>query len=97
MDVHGNHARSGSRDGDRVMLHHFPVMDSDGRWHAAYMVPGTSTAASVVDCPTRAAAQLHADNHNQDQERKARISAAMAQAIEDRPIPKGFYTNADAL
>ena len=78
------------------MLRHFPVMDSDGRWHAAYMVPGTSTAHSVVDCPTRSAAQRHADTCNEDQERKARVSAALAQAIQDRPIPKGFYTDDDA-
>lgn len=78
------------------MLHHFPIMDSDGRWHAAYMVPGTSTAQSLADCPTRAAAQRHADAFNQQQEHQARASAALNNAIENRPIPKGFYTDDDA-
>ena len=79
------------------MLRHFAHQHTDGRWHAVYMVPGTSTASSVADCPTREAAQRHANKFNHEQERKARASAALAQVIQDRPIPKGFYTDADAL
>ena len=55
-----------------------------------------STASSVADCPTREAAQRHANRCNAEQERKARASAALGQAIENRPIPKGFYTDDDA-
>ena len=79
------------------MLRHFAHQHTDGRWHAVYMVPGTGTASSVADCPTREAAQRHANRCNAEQERKARASAALAQSIQDRPIPKGFYTDADAL
>lgn len=79
-----------------MTLHHFPVADEHGRWHAAYMVPGTNTAHSVAECPTPGAAKHHADKCNRDQERKARLSAALAQAIENRPIPAGFYTDDDA-
>ena len=79
------------------MLHHFAHEHSDGSWHAAYLVPGTTVPHSVVDCPTKQAAQAHADRLNAEQERKARASAALDQAIQDRPIPKGFYTDEDAL
>lgn len=78
------------------MLRHFAHQHTDGSWHAAYIVPGTSAVASVVDCPSQQAAQSHADKLNADQERKARASAALNNAIENRPIPRGFYTDDDA-
>ncbi len=78
------------------MLYHFAHRHTDGRWHAAYLAPGTAAVTSVVDCHTKKAAQEQANTLNREQERKARESAAQAQAIEDRPIPRGFYTDNDA-
>ena len=73
-----------------------PYQAANGRWHAAYQVPGTQTLSSVCDCFSEDGAKRVCATENKDQERKAASAAAAAIHPADRKIPAGFYTDRDA-
>jgi len=46
------------------VLHHMPVQDEHGDWHAAYVIPGTSVMSSVLECPSEAVAKQFCQREN---------------------------------
>lgn len=78
------------------MLHHFPHQAIDGSWHTVYRRPTTGELQSVLDAPTKRAAQEEADRLNLEQARQTKASAALAVPPAERRLPKGFYTDEDA-
>lgn len=69
---------------------------TDGRWHAVRLLPGCDVVTSVMDAPSERAAREEAARLNRIEARQAQAAQVAAMAPQDRPIPKGFYTDEDA-
>lgn len=78
----------------------FPVYTArrafNGRWHTVRILPGCDVVTSVMDAPSEHAAREEAARLNRIEARQAQAAQVAAMAPQDRPIPKGFYTDEDA-
>lgn len=79
-----------------MTLHHFPHQAIDGSWHAVYRCPQTKHLNSIGAGCSETSAKAMADAANRQQDRQHAKAMAEAVAPADRPIPAGFYSDADA-
>lgn len=67
----------------------------DGQWHAVYRVPGSAMLHSVGVANTERGAKVMATEAEAAAVKRERALESYDQ-WEPRPVPRGFYTDADA-
>lgn len=77
-------------------MKHFAMQAIDGRWHTVYRIPACGTLHSVADCTCEHQAKEEADRRNALHQREEAASLAQSGDRTERPIPAGFYDDADA-
>lgn len=77
-------------------MKHFAMQAIDGRWHTVYRIPGCGSLHSVADGTCERQAREEANRRNRLHEQEEAASLAQAGDRTERPIPAGFYDDADA-
>lgn len=75
-----------------MRLHYFPQQAIDGSWHTVYRTVDGVLVSVMAGAGCKSSASQEADRLNKLAESEELVYVDPA----DRPIPKGFYADADA-